>query len=317
MAPREILLFLLLCAIWGTTWIAMKFGIETVPPLLFAGTRFLAAGLVLAAGLAMRRSLALPALADVPRLLAVSLLVMTTCYGLLFWGVQYVSSGLAAVLEMSLTPVALLAFALLLGDERFSRRRAAAIALGVAGIVILFAPAATTEGSSLAGLAAVSGAAIVYGWGAVLSRPLMARYSSLWLACVTMVIGGALLLGVALLVEPRAPAMLRTAWPAPAIGGWLFLVLFGSLLGYTIYLHLLRVWGSSRSGSYAFVSSVVAVAAGHLVFAEAVTRTQVAGMAVLLAAAWFAIRPDLARPERDARTPADGVDANLSRQAAG
>ncbi|PSJ39042.1 DMT family transporter [Allosphingosinicella deserti] len=314
MASREILLFLLLCAIWGTTWIAMKFGIETVPPLLFAGTRFLAAGLVLAALLALRRSLVVPAIADIPRLLAVSLLVMTTCYGLLFWGVQYVSSGLAAVLEMSLTPVALLAFALMLGDERFSRRRAAAIVLGVAGIVILFAPAATTEGSSLAGLAAVSGAALVYGWGAVLSRPLMARYSSLWLACVTMVTGGALLLGISLLVEPRAPAMLQTAWPAPAIGGWLFLVLFGSLLGYTIYLHLLRVWGSSRSGSYAFVSSVVAVAAGHLVFGEDVSRTQVAGMAVLLAAAWFAIRPDRERAGCEVGGTASGVEACLSGQ---
>lgn len=292
MPLREIALYLLLCAIWGVTWIAAKAGVAAVPPLLFGATRFVVAGLVLVAVLAAKRSLVAPARRDLPRLLAVSLLIMTACYGLLFWGLQHISSGLAAVLEMSLTPVALLAFALLLGDEAFDLVRAGSIALGVVGILVLFAPAATLSGGlGIAGMAAVSGAAIVYGWGAVLSRPLMERYSATWLAAFTMTVGGGLLLLVALLFEPDAAAMLFAPWPAAARAGWWFLVLFGSLLGYTIYLHLLRVWGSSRSGTYAFVSSVVAVAAGHLVFGEPITASGLAGMAILLAAAWLAIMP--------------------------
>lgn len=294
---RELLLYLLLCLIWGLTWIAAKAGVAAVPPLLFGATRFVVAGLVLTGVLALRRSPILPARRDLPRLLAVALLIMTACYGLLFWGLQHISSGLAAVLEMSLTPVALLAFALLLGDEQFSLTRAGSIALGVVGIVVLFAPEARISGGlGIAGMAAVSGAAIVYGWGAVLSRPLMDRYSSTWLAAFTMVVGGGLLLIGSLLFEPRATAMLYAPWGAAALAGWWFLVLFGSLLGYTIYLHLLRVWGSSRSGTYAFVSSVVAVLAGHLVFDEPITASGMAGMAILLAAAWLAIRPEPAAP---------------------
>ncbi|MFC3711158.1 DMT family transporter [Sphingoaurantiacus capsulatus] len=295
MRSREVALYLLLCAIWGTTWIAAKVGVAAVPPLLFGATRFVVAGLVLGGFLAARRQFALPARADLPRLLVVSILLMTACYGLLFWGLQYVSSGLAGVLEMSLTPVALLAFALLLGDETFDLVRAGSIALGVVGILILFAPAATFSGGmGIAGMAAVSGAAIVYGWGAVLSRPLMARYTSTWLAAFTMLVGGGLLLLISLLWEPRAVAMLTTPWPLPAIAGWLFLVIGGSLAGYTIYMHLLRVWGSSRSGTFAFPSSVIAVLVGHLAFGEEVTTTALVGMAILLAAAWLAIRPDRA-----------------------
>lgn len=291
--PTQVALYLLVCLIWGITWIAAKAGVNTVPPLLFGATRFVAAGVILSAILAMRGALPMPARADLPRLMAVTLLIMTACYGLLFWGLQHVSSGLAGVLEMSLTPVALLGFALWLGDERFSAVRASSIGLGVVGIVVLFAPEAKVSGGlGIAGMAAVSGAAIVYGWGAVLSRPLMSRYSSSWLAAFTMLVGGALLLLVSFVTEPRALTMLRQPWPTAAIAGWLFLVLFGSLIGYTIYMHLLRVWGSSRSGTYAFVSSVVAVIAGHLVFDEPITLPRLAGMAILLVAAWLAIRPE-------------------------
>jgi drug/metabolite transporter (DMT)-like permease len=290
---RDLALYLLLCLIWGITWIAAKAGVTSVPPLLFGASRFVVAGLVLTGVLLLRRARIVPARADLPRLLAVSLLIMTACYGLLFWGLQHVSSGLAGVLEMSLTPVALLAFALLLGDERFSLLRAGSIALGVVGIVVLFAPEASLSGGlGIAGMAAVSGAAVVYGWGAVLSRPLMDRYSPTWLAAFTMVVGGGLLLAISLLFEPAAVPALGARWTPAARGGWLFLVLFGSLLGYTIYLHLLRVWGSSRSGTYAFLSSVVAVLAGHLVFDEPITAPRLVGMAILLAAAWLAIRPE-------------------------
>lgn len=287
-----------MCLIWGVTWIALKFGIEEMPPLFFAAARFTVAGLVLSTILAAQGKLARPARADLPRLLACSLLMITGCYALLFWGMQFVASGLGGVIEMSLTPVALLGFALLLRDEQFRLARALAILLGVVGILVLFLPSLMKAdgANSPIGIAAVSAAAAVYAWGAVLSRPLMARYTPTWLAAVTMIVGGLILLAIALAAEPDAPYYLTNPWPLPAFGGWLFLVIFGSLIGYTIYMHLLRVWGSSRSGSFAFLSSVVAVAAGYIVFDEPITPTSLAGMAILLVAAWLAMRPLKATP---------------------
>lgn len=139
---RNTLMFMLLCAIWGTTWIGIKAGIATVPPLMFAGTRFTTAGAVL--WLAARRGAGGGRIArpDLARTVVASLLMITLCYGALFWGMQHVDSGTAAVLEMSLTPIALMGFALLLGEERFDRRRIGAIALGVLGLLVLFGPTA-------------------------------------------------------------------------------------------------------------------------------------------------------------------------------
>lgn len=290
---RNTALFVVLCLIWGSTWLALKVGVATTPPLLFAATRFMAAGVILLGVLLARRERLSPRSSDLPRLMLVTVLMVTACYGLLFWGARLVSSGLAGVLEMSLTPISLLGFALLSGDEDFDPARAAAIALGVAGLLLVFIPAiqASGGGRSVAGGAAVSLAAVCYAAGAVMSRRLMHRYSSLYLAAFTMTVGGVLLLGLFFVLEPHAPQMLVQPWRAPAIEGWSFLVIAGSLTGYSIYMHLLRVWGASRSGAYAFPSCVVAVLTGHFALGEKVSPTALVGMAVLLAAAGLAIRP--------------------------
>lgn len=292
---RNTLIFMLLCAIWGTTWIGIKAGIATVPPLMFAGTRFTTAGAVLwliahrgAGGCRIAR-------ADLPRTAIASLLMISLCYGALFWGMQHVDSGTAAVLEMSLTPIALMGFALLLGEERFDRRRAGAIALGVLGLLALFGPTAwaawTTAGGwlAVAGAAAVSGAALAYGWGAVLARPLLRRYPSGVVAGATTLIGGLVLMVLSLALEPGAIEALSGRWGWAAWSGWLFLVLFGSLIGYSVYMRLLRDIGPTRSGAYAFVSPVIAVALGIAVFGETAGPIDIAAMIVMLVAAWLAM----------------------------
>lgn len=301
MPRRTTLLFLALCAIWGTTWIGIKAGVEAVPPLLFAGTRFIAAGLLLLAYSAWREGWPRLAWQDLPRLGATSLLMITFCYAGLFWGVAHVDSGTAAVLEMSLTPIALMGFALWLKEERFDRRRFGALVLGVAGLAILFGPTAARNWSAtsgegaglrLAGAAAVSWAAVVYGWGSVVARPLLRHYSSALVAGSTALIGGLLLLALSLAGEPGAAAALAGQWGTAAWAGWWFLVLFGSLIGYTIYMTLLREIGATRAGNYAFVSPIIAVLLGMACFGEQVHLLDVVGMAVMLAAAALALAED-------------------------
>jgi drug/metabolite transporter (DMT)-like permease len=105
-------------------------------------------------------------------------------------------------------------------------------------------------------------------------------------------LGGGLVLSVcALGFEPGAGAAMRFDWGLSAWSGWLFLVLFGSLVAFTAYLQLVRIWGTARAGAYAFVSPIVAVALGVAIFHEPVTRTDAAGMAIMLAGAWLTLRP--------------------------
>lgn len=280
--------FLILCIVWGLTWIAVKVGVTTVPPMLFAATRFIAAGLLLLGWAAATGSLALPQGADIGRLFVASLLMIALCYGPLFWGMKFVPSGTAAVLEMSLTPLALLAFGIALGEERWSIIRFGAMMLGVMGLSILFAPAITvTEGNlcTMLGLAAVAWAAISSAWGSVLARPLVSRYGSTILSGSTTLVGGSVLLAVSLAVEPDVKGALVTMWTWQAIAGWLFLVIFGSLIGYSVYMQLLRDIGPARAGSFAFVSPAIAVGVGAVLVGEVITLHSVAGMIMMMLAA--------------------------------
>ncbi|CDZ30716.1 EamA family transporter [Neorhizobium galegae] len=280
--------FLILCLVWGLTWIAVKVGVTSTPPMLFAATRFIFAGLVLLGWGAARGVLTLPCVRHIGRLLVTSLLMITLCYGPLFWGMKFVPSGTAAVLEMSLTPLALLAFGIALGEERWSGIRLGAMMLGVTGLIILFGPAAATPDAGLwtiFGLVAVAWAAISSAWGSVLARPLVSGYGSTTLSASTTLIGGILLLSVSLTIETDATAALVTLWNWQASAGWLFLVIFGSLIGYSIYLQLLRDIGPARAGSFAFVSPAIAVAVGAILAGETVTFQSITGMILMMLAA--------------------------------
>jgi drug/metabolite transporter (DMT)-like permease len=289
--------FLMLCIIWGSTWIGTKAGIEFVPPLVFAGTRFTAAGALLLLYARVKGKTRFRS-EDCPRLFAASVLMITMCYGPLFWGMQYIETGTAAVLEMSLTPIALLCFALLLREEVLNRGRMLAIALGVAGLTVLFWPTAAPgaahmqdvfPGSSIMGGLAVASAAFTYGYGSVLARPLLRAYPALQVAGITTLIGGIGLVVIALVIEPGAVSALSGDWGLTAWASWFFLVILGSLIGYTTYMRLLRDVGASRAGAYAFVSPVIAVALGAIFFAEQVTFFDVVGMIVMLSGAYLAM----------------------------
>ena len=291
--------FALLCAIWGSTWIAIKAGVGSVPPIFFAGSRFTVAGLLLLVIGVIRREPILLGPRHAPRLLVVSLLMITLCYGPLFWGMQYVNSGTAAVLELSLTPIALMTFAVMFGEERWGLSKAFAIALGVAGLALLYGPEAFARGTEDAtvaqrgwGMLAVASAAFTYGLGSVLAKPLLRDHPPFLIAGTTTAIGGLLLLAYSLLLEDGARNALFGKWGLEPWLGWAFLVIFGSLVGYTIFMRLLRDIGPSKAGAYAFVSPIVAVILGAMWFEEPVSWVGVAGMGLMIVAAYLALASD-------------------------
>ncbi len=308
-APR--LLFAAMSLIWGLTWIAIKTGVGVIPPLFFAGTRFVAAGILLLAWahLAGNDPAGAPSSIrreDWAKLLVATLLMIIATYALLFWGTAHVASGLASVINLALTPVALFGIGLAYGEERFSFRRVLAIAIGIVGLAVLFRPAAGgRDMAELWGMAAIIGGTIAYCWGSVLSRKLLRIYSPIRLSGVTTLIGGLALTGIALAIEPIDRATL-VAFAAPGVAAsWLFLVLFGSLIAFTVYLRLVRDWGASRAGLYAFVSPAIAVAVGVVLAGETLRASDLLGMLIMFAATGFAMGggpapvPVLSRP-RDA-----------------
>ena len=289
---RKHLLFALMCLIWGLTWIAIKTGVTALPPFLFASLRFLAAGSLLMLLGRLRGGSSSPS-GYWPRIVIAALLVNTACYGFLFWGMQHVSSAVSAVVNLALIPVGLFSIGLVSREESFSTRKLVSIGVGVVGLTILFLPKLSVqeEAPTLAGMAALVAGTLAYCWGSVLSRPLLRHLDTLTLSGLHSLIGGIALAALAFAFETVDSTTLSHFFSAAVFASWLFLVLGGSVIAFTIYLGLLRDWEPSRAGLYAFVSPLIAVAVGVGVFEEPFGVFETAGSLILLGAAALALSP--------------------------
>ncbi len=292
------LLFVVMSLVWGVTWTATKAGIAVVPPLFFGAMRYILVSAVIL--VAVRGLRGVFGQGRAPRLVVTGLLVVVGTYGLLYWGMQFVASGVAGVVNMSMNPVCLFGFAILLGQERPSWRHALALALGIGGLVILFSGKADVAGTTaeLWGAAALVAAALSYCLGSVLSRPLLDELTPLQLTAAQAVVGAVGLTVLSLMLEPISAATFRAMLAPAPLGGVLFLVIAGTFVAYTIFLRLVRDWGAPRAGLYSFVSPVVALILGAIVYGEPLTWREGAGAAMMLLAAAIAIarRPVPAGP---------------------
>jgi len=290
---RQRAMFAVLCFVWGTTWLAMKVGIATVPPGLFAGTRWTVAGLALLAWRhASGQRLGVPLRLRL-RLVVVAILMVSLNQVIQLYGLRYVPAGLATVISAALTPVSLLGFGVLAGQERFDRRQALALGLGIAGILVLFGPKALAGNlgwREVAGAGGVIIGTLCYSAGSVLARPLMRTLPAAEVAGLTNLVGGVLLLVGSLAFEPGSHTAALGHWGWPAFGAWLYLLLPGSLGATVIYFLLVRDWGPGRTGTYAFVSPVVGVVLAMLLFGERIDVADVLGMTLMLGAAGLALR---------------------------
>ncbi len=285
-------LFLFLCLVWGTNWLAMKAGTAEVPPGLFSGLRWSVAGAALLVFLALRGTpVRIP-----PRLwgriIWVSVMMIPLNAVIMLYGLRHISSGLAAVLNSALTPIAMVAFAAMLGQERFSRRHLAALAVGVAGVLVLYGPKAAVgdlDTLELLGAAGVVLGNLAYCYASVAARPLMRTLPPVHLVAITNFIGGIILLVFALALEPGARDAAYLQWSPIAWAAWWYLLLPASLGATIIYFRLMRDWGAGRVGTYAFISPIVAVLLGIALADERVTPIDAAGMTLMLAAAGLAL----------------------------
>jgi drug/metabolite transporter (DMT)-like permease len=287
-------MFVFICFVWGTTWLAMKIGIAAVSPGIFAGLRWSIAGAIL---LLIRRASG-QRIVPPPRLwgrvVIVSVLMVSLNQIIQLYGLKTITAGLAAVISSALTPIALVMFSAATGQERFNRRQLAALGVGVIGVFTLFGPAAvsgTLDVWEVIGAIGVTVGCLCYCAGSVFSRPIMRTIEPVQLAGLTDLIGGLVLLGSSIAIEPGALDSLRLDWGWPAFLAWLYLLVPGALLSTTMYFLLVRDWGPSRPGTYAFISPVIAVIIGCLWFNEKLDWGDATGMGLMLCAAFIALRP--------------------------
>ena len=272
--------FLILCCIWGSTWMFIKLGLRDLPPVTFAAARFLLASSILFAIIKVR-GVALPrGRGDWALLLKTGVLAFALNYGLLFWGEQHISSGLAAVLQATIPAFGMLIAHAYLPGERLNARKMAGVLLGVAGVGVIFSNQLGAEGTrALAGSAAVVVGASCAAWANVLVKARGAKLDPAVLALGQMVCGFVPLACYALAFEGD-PTKMR--WTTLALVCLLYLTLVGSVAAFLLYYWLVRNMDVTKTMLIALVTPLAAVLLGMVTLDEKLTWRVVAGGALIM-----------------------------------
>lgn len=275
---RIVLAFLAIYLIWGSTYLAIRVAIETLPGFLMAGVRFLTAGLVLLAALRLRGA-AWPARREWRQASVSGTLLLLGGHGAVVWSEYRIASGLAALL-IATVPV----WMVILERRKPNGRMLAGLVLGMGGLAILFGPRAFGGGEpvDLLGGGAVVLGALLWAWGSLLSRDAGPASSPLAGPALQMIAGGVALL-LAGLVTGEAARVQPDEFSSRSIVSLLYLIIFGSLIGFTAYVWLLRVCPASHVATYAWVNPIVAVLLGAAFAAEPLTPRVALAAAVIVA----------------------------------
>ncbi|MFE0735113.1 EamA family transporter [Streptomyces sp. NPDC058855] len=267
--------------VWGSTYLGIRIVVETIPPFLSSGARFIAAGLILTAIVAWRRG---PSALKVDRrrlgsAVLVGLLLIPGGNGLVVLAETSLSSGLAALL-IAVVPVWVVLLRTLLG-ERPGLGAFGGVLLGLAGLGVLTLPGLSGT-VKLSGILLVITAALLWSLGSVASSRLPMPADPFTASAYEMIAGGIAGLGIGLLRGEHhgldLGAISGRSW-----AGLAYLLLVGSLVGFTAYVWLLQAAPLSLVATYAYVNPIVAVFLGALVLNEALTWPIVLGGAIVVA----------------------------------
>jgi len=270
--------------VWGSTYLAIRVAVETMPPFAMAATRFLIAG-TLMGGVLLLRGAAWPTAKQWRDNTVVGLFLLLGGNGLVVWAEQSIPSGVAALI-IGVGPL----FIVLIewawpGGTRPSATTLAALLIGLFGVAWLAAPweSASAGGLHAGGVIALIFACAFWSFGSIVSRHARNGATPLVAAAVQMIGGGAGLTIAALLHGDFARLDLGAISPH-AWGSFAYLILFGSLVGYSAFAFLLKHSPPARVATFAYVNPVVAVFLGWLLLDEPITPRTLVASAIIIAA---------------------------------
>lgn len=304
---RALIAYLLVCTVWGSTYLAIRIGVADLPPLLFAGVRFVIAGLLLA-GIVLAMGDRLPrSLRDWKVNAVAGILMLLGGNAVVVWAEQHVESGAASVYVAAVPLWAAFFDALWPGGTTvFTWRVGVGLALGFLGSALL---AGVTPGellsTDLSGPIALTLASASWALGTVYSKRNPTETSPYAASAAQMLAGGVAISAIGLALGETG----EWSWSASGIGALAYLIVFGSIVGFTSYAYALRHASATVVGTYAYVNPVVAVLLGWLILHEAITPRTIAAMALILGAVlMIQLAPGAhgkreAVPERSGATP--------------
>ena len=289
-SPRFVLLvWWITCLIWSSIWLFIKIGVRDVPPATFASVRLVIALCVLLPVIAWQGG----GLPRRPRdwllIGSTGFLLLGLNYAFVFWGAQYISSGLNALLQSAQPAFGLLFAHLMLDDERFTAWQVSGLLLGAIGVGAIFADQLHVTGSAAFwGCLSVTVAAGCVALGYVIVKKHGAHLRPIELTSGQMIAGLVPLLAIVFTYEGNP---LAVRWTTPAIVSLLYLALAGSVVAFWLNYWLLKRIGATKLLAMSLVEPLIAVLLGAVVLREALPAGTLLGGVCILASTWMVLAP--------------------------
>jgi drug/metabolite transporter (DMT)-like permease len=279
---KILLAFAIIYLVWGSTYLSIRVGVREVPPFLLAGLRFVLAGLFLYGWMRFKGTPS-PSRREWAGICLQGTLIFLVDYGCVFWAEQRVPSGIAAVVLATIAIFITLLEIMILRTQRLTARLGVALLGGLCGVAVLMNRSFSLGEAPIdrAGTLALLVAAFTWSVGTILTRRLTLPASKPMSAGAQMLVGGVQLLILAALTgEFKGFHVQTVSWTA-----WfalLYLIVAGSIIGFTAYIWLLHYESPTKVGTYAYVNPVVAVLVGYFLGGESIGMRTMFGTALVL-----------------------------------
>lgn len=284
--------FVVVCLIWGSTWLAIKLGLETVPPFLAAGLRFLLASIVLG-GLVFLRNERLPRERGFRALVVfISLTSFSIPFALVYWGQHLIPSALASILFATFPFFVAVFSHIVLPNERISGPKMLGVLLGFIGVYVIFSSELSLgAGLAFGGMVAIVASSLIQAISLVFLKKHGESYSTLSINFVSIGMSAVLLLCTSVVVEDYT----NVVFTPKAILSLLFLAIFGTVVTFVTYFWMIKHVQAVLLSMTSFVTPIIAVVLGALVMHEQLAPQIVSGAALVLGGILVANGRDLVK----------------------
>lgn len=281
-AWKTLLAFGIIYFVWGSTFLAIRIGVHEIPPLLFAALRFGTAGAALLLW-PIAKGERMPKGGEWTTLTVLAALIFLCDYGLLFWAEQRVPSGIAAVMLATIPAFMALSEIIFLRTQKLTLRLAVALLIGIGGVAVLMSRSLNLGGAPIdqKGALALLGASITWSIASAIPKMMPVPESKVMSSAMQMFLGGLMLLvaagGAGEFARFHPAEVSRGVWWA-----LIYLIVAGSIIGFTAYVWLLHHESPTKVGTYAYVNPVVAVIVGYFLGGESLDARVILGAACVL-----------------------------------
>lgn len=277
---KTVIVWIILCLIWSSTWIFIKIGLEDLPPIAFSGARFSLSVAVLAFVILFQR-LPLPKTAAEWKLIALTgFLQFSVNYSMVFWSEQYITSGLAAVLQATISVFGLLLAWMFLPNERITPQKIVAVVLGIIGVGVIFVDQLRVENwMAFAGCVAIVFGAYAAAQSSILIKAKASNMHPATLVFSQMLCGLPAIITYSLIAEGNP---LNFNWTLRAIACVVFLAVIGSVTAFWLYYWLLSRIESTKALMISLVTPLLAVVIGWAALGETLpAQTGIGGLLII------------------------------------